>query len=189
MFTSFTEVPMPPKLLRYVAEHEAECTQCGVIKPRADFKKTPKQQMIWCKACSNASNFVRLSKDLRTYLCCKLSVIRGSAKKKGIPCTIDIEYLLGVWGQQNGKCFYSGIPLVYVQGAGKRDFSPSLDKIIPALGYVPGNVVFCTSLTNSVKTNLCLDDMRVYLHPHFYNKAVKHLQTYLPEALAVAQAA
>jgi len=53
-------------------------------------------------------------------------------------------------------CPVLGIPLKL--GAG--DCSPSLDRIIPDLGYVPGNVVVMSHRANTIKNNATLDELR-----------------------------
>jgi hypothetical protein len=50
------------------------------------------------------------------------------------------------------RCPVLGIPLVVGVGVVGPN-SPTLDKIIPALGYVPGNVVVISHRANSIKHN------------------------------------
>jgi hypothetical protein len=49
-------------------------------------------------------------------------------------------------------CPVFGIPLFHGQGQA-GDNSPTLDRIIPALGYVPGNVLIISNRANRIKTN------------------------------------
>jgi len=73
------------------------------------------------------------------------------AKKNSLPFDLDVEYLLSIasdncpvfkqefrWGRHNGK---------------SHDFTPSLDRIIPELGYVKGNVAFISVKANRIKNN------------------------------------
>jgi hypothetical protein len=46
------------------------------------------------------------------------------------------------------------------QGRGNFDNSPSLDKIIPAKGYVRGNVVVVSMLANRLKSNATIEQLR-----------------------------
>jgi hypothetical protein len=73
------------------------------------------------------------------------------AKKQNIPFDLTIDYLLSIasdncpvfkqefrWGRHKGK---------------PHDFTPSLDRIIPELGYVEGNVAFISNKANRIKNN------------------------------------
>jgi hypothetical protein len=70
---------------------------------------------------------------------------RSRAKKQGIPFSITEDDVV-----ITAVCPALGIPLV--AGVGKpQDGSPSLDKINPSRGYVPGNVQVISYLANSIK--------------------------------------
>lgn len=73
------------------------------------------------------------------------------AKISNLPFDIDLNYLTEIatkccpifkqefrWGRHKGK---------------PNDFTPSLDRIVPELGYVKGNVVFISVLANRIKNN------------------------------------
>lgn len=47
----------------------------------------------------------------------------------------------------------------------------SLDKVIPERGYVAGNVVLCSNRFNTVKNDLSLEELSLYI-PSFYNKLI-----------------
>lgn len=70
------------------------------------------------------------------------------SKTQNLPFTItlgDIPHIPDV-------CPVLNIPLK--KGVGKaHDNSPSLDKIFPALGYVPGNIRIISRRANLIKTN------------------------------------
>lgn len=74
------------------------------------------------------------------------------SKRDGIPFDLDYPFLLSI---ATDKCPVFGTPFVWVsygRGYGKID-SPSLDRIIPELGYVKGNVVFISNVANTIKNN------------------------------------
>jgi hypothetical protein len=43
---------------------------------------------------------------------------------------------------------------------GRTPSSPSLDRIVPSLGYVPGNVVVVSWKVNRIKCDASVDDLR-----------------------------
>jgi hypothetical protein len=50
-------------------------------------------------------------------------------------------------------CPVLGIPLEISSGSGGSDYSPALDRIIPQLGYVPGNIIVISKKANQIKNN------------------------------------
>ncbi|MFF4026978.1 hypothetical protein ACFYY5_29420 [Nocardia elegans] len=67
-------------------------------------------------------------------------------------------------------------------GKGRNDpHSCSVDKIIPELGYVEGNVVLLTKRINSVKYDLTLDEMKRWM-PGWHRKLTRFMdQVTAPE--------
>lgn len=74
---------------------------------------------------------------------------RGRAKSKSIPFSIDIETLRLRW---TGKCEITGLPFVVAKGH-QGIYSPSIDRIDPALGYVDGNCRFILASINWFKSS------------------------------------
>lgn len=73
------------------------------------------------------------------------------AKKKGIEFTISYEYVVSLITE---KCPILGIELSWCsQSVIVTDNSPSLDRVIPSLGYVDGNVVWVSSRANRIKND------------------------------------
>jgi len=50
-----------------------------------------------------------------------------------------------------------GIPLKF----GGKDYAPSMDKIIPALGYVKGNIQIISMRANRIKSNATTEELRL----------------------------
>jgi hypothetical protein len=78
---------------------------------------------------------------------------RGRAKRKGYPHTITEKDIV-----IPEFCPYLGIPLC-LSNDKKWDNSPSLDKKVPSLGYVPGNVEVISEKANRIKTNASADEV------------------------------
>lgn len=86
---------------------------------------------------------------------------RARAKKLELPFTITIDDIV-----IPNFCPILGIELK--KGEGKsHDNSPSLDRIIPSLGYVPGNIQVISYRANRIKNDATLDELR---------KLVAHLE-------------
>lgn len=56
-------------------------------------------------------------------------------------------------------CPILGIPL-FRGPRGGRDHSPSLDKVRPELGYVPGNVIVISNRANRLKADATIKELR-----------------------------
>jgi hypothetical protein len=82
---------------------------------------------------------------------------RKRAKDNNLPCNINTEYLLSIY-PGDGLCPALHIPLMW-GGEGGRSNSPSLDKKVPALGYVRGNVAFISNKANQIKSNATTEEV------------------------------
>lgn len=94
-----------------------------------------------------------------------LANAKRSARHQGLPCnleTIDDIPLVT-------HCPVFGTPLV--RGSLGRETSPSLDKIVPELGYVKGNVVIVSHRANRLKSDATLGELQ--LLAKFYKKFAK----------------
>ncbi len=96
-------------------------------------------------------------RSLEWYLARHLSGWRFTSREQGLPeMDLDVPYLLELFERQNGRCHYTGAVLEWnthgVKHAGLGSANVmSLDRQVPSLGYVRGNVVFCTYQANSMK--------------------------------------
>lgn len=90
---------------------------------------------------------------------------KARAKQFNVPCSIKrCDIVLP------DICPILGIPLVF--GDGKRtDNSPSLDRIIPKLGYVVGNIAVISFRANMIKSLGTADEHRKIAH-YIENKGV-----------------
>ena len=76
-----------------------------------------------------------------------LSLAKQRAKKKGVPFNLTEKDI-----RIGKRCPVLGVP--FVRGKNKRpiDTSPTLDRINPNRGYVPGNVIVISALANRIKS-------------------------------------
>jgi hypothetical protein len=109
-----------------------------------------------CKTCqalrSKRYSKEQLKKNPFKYICGKK---KSQAKYHGINFDISPEYLEKMWNKQNGLCFALAVPLD-LYSPEPHDYKASLDRIVPEMGYIEGNVTWLSSLANRVKTN-CTD--------------------------------
>lgn len=96
--------------------------------------------------------------DIEFYIKRRIGTVKSRANKNNINFNLDAKYLIDLWNQQSGRCFYSNLPM---NNSMKQDGfqswdGPSLDRIEPTIGYVKGNVVWCIFGINSFKQSLGL---------------------------------
>jgi hypothetical protein len=87
---------------------------------------------------------------------------RYRSKRKNISFELTKEYVMDLFEEQDGKCYYSGIQLNVVKENKDRTHDPfkmSLDCVDPELGYVKGNVVWCAYCVNALKLKMSKEDM------------------------------
>ena len=117
------------------------CRECG--KPARPGKPT-------CKTCLNKNaqqRHARVEKDPRISM---YSSAKHRARQLNIPFSIDVDDIV-----IPAYCPVFGIELK--RGHQKiSDYSPTLDKIIPELGYIKGNVVVMSRIANRLKNNSSL---------------------------------
>lgn len=76
-----------------------------------------------------------------------------NAKVRKIPFNLTTKDLHEVYDIQNGVCALSGLSFIRGNGTGPSIFTIGLDRIVPALGYVKGNVRFILHGLNALKSN------------------------------------
>ena len=81
--------------------------------------------------------------------------IKFHAKAKGIPFELQVSDII-----IPEKCPVLGITLERGKDRAS-DNSPSLDKINPALGYIPGNVRVLSQRANLLKSNATVEELRL----------------------------
>lgn len=128
---------MPPKPVTFCVKHQ-------------EFKKRRKPRGWLCKSCSNEQDRAWHRKDPRPKM---LWDAKRRAKTEDVPFSLlrqDFEVPL--------VCPVLGIP-IYVGNGVASDNSPSMDKIIPKLGYVVGNVAVISSRANRLKSDATVQEI------------------------------
>lgn len=140
-----------------------KCSRCGEVKPLERFgvirrKGKPERRCLHCLDCRQKMRSVKLSRDINYYLRDKFNKIKARAKKDKTPFNITLDYFVNLY---NGECFYFGTPLE------RGDIS--VDRLLPNEGYIVGNIVFCSVKANTIKSNLTLSELEIWI-PRFYQK-------------------
>ncbi len=131
------------------------CRICNIEKPFEEFSRRNDYATVGyrneCKPCRT-----RQSKYLNTFrghFVQLLGHAKANAAQRSDRGRIDagvfeltIEDLEDIWNEQQGKCYYSGIPLSYTC----NDWRTSLERLDNTKGYIRENVVLCCLECNNI---------------------------------------
>jgi len=139
------------------------CSNCKIEKKVSEFHKASSAKdgyNYYCKLCNNqhAKKYrenhpvkvkratLRFREDNLEYFMVRSAKLR--AKKYNLPFNLDIEDIhIPIF------CPYLRIKLNLTKGNGRKESSPSLDRIIPELGYIKGNIEVISDKANRMKSN------------------------------------
>ena len=141
------------------------CTVCNETKPAEAMVKDARIKSGYssrCKEClrkqNKARDFAKYNENRRHKhrsdpVPKLLSGAKHRAEQQGVPFDLTASDV-----HVPCDCPALGIPLLV--GERVTDNSPTLDKIIPALGYIRGNVVVISHLANRIKSNATPEQIR-----------------------------
>ena len=140
-----------------------KCSTCSIVKEDVEFKRSDKKSGNQCRSCKNArllrrKNERRESNPLLFSITEKIQSAKRRAKRDGYPFAISVSDI-----KINEFCPILGIKIDYTQQNAKAPNSASLDKKVPELGYVPGNVEIISYRANYIKGNATKDELRKIL--------------------------
>lgn len=142
------------------------CKDCGIPKPESDY--TPslwKNGVYRCRPCKTAYGKKRKAVvGSGAYRTAKLHQWRSGIKtrcdKSGVKFELTVDHLRLMLNEQDNKCAISKIELMPPQRGGWATWdSPSVDRIKPELGYVPGNVRLVLHCINSFRGSMSDEQM------------------------------
>jgi hypothetical protein len=89
-----------------------------------------------------------------------LARVKNRSCKKGVPFSLTVDDIKGLMEEQKWRCAVSGIRFMVGKGA-DSPFQPSLDRIEPSKGYVPGNVRIVCYIVNLAMNKWGEDPLRL----------------------------
>jgi len=140
------------EIASWPADHK-KCRVCQEVLPFSNFHKNKKTLFginTECKDCR-----IPKSKNQWKYSSLELRILnrtRTRANQKGLLFDLKIE---DIYIPQ--KCPVFNLDFIHEIG---HDLSPSIDRIIPALGYVRSNIQIISNLANRIKSNANAQQVR-----------------------------
>lgn len=144
--------------------HGKSCPQCSNtirrVNQSACVACESSKQLIRTKRPEVAQQIQKASQRRRKAMSAELKMHvrrRSDARKNNIPYTLDISDIV-----IPDICPVLGIPIVANQPI-SSDYSPSLDRFIPELGYIQGNVYVISNRANRIKNDASVEEIRLLL--------------------------
>lgn len=136
----------------------SRCSQCAAEASRAWAKNNPEKARANCRA-QRAKNPGAYREKKRTYrrnnpVRSALWAAKNRAVSMGVPFSLTFESVPPI----PDTCPVLGIPL-RSGGDTPIEFSPSLDRLRPELGYVDTNVAWISYRANRIKSDASLEEL------------------------------
>lgn len=97
--------------------------------------------------------------DKERYFWDKAKDIQAKSTKKGWPCDIDYKFLIELYDKQEGKCAYSGLPILPIKQE-KVYNTLSIDRQDSSKYYTKDNIVLCVLCLNYLKSNFDMEEIQ-----------------------------
>lgn len=154
---------------------ERQCTKCLNFLSVENFEKQGKyirRMCISCKRTYAKQNYTQIRNSIQKNILYRIKCWKNRAIKNNIEFNLDYDYVISILNLQQFKCFYSDQDMLFSGTTTNHHYSLSCDRVIPELGYIKGNIVFCIHKINLIKNNMTLEEMRSWT-PIFYEKIEK----------------
>lgn len=146
------------------------CQNCG----KDYFRKTPSGK--WCPSCREHTGKWYLNKlDPDKRICRLLGPAKNRAKTKGLPYDLTKDYILELFHKNEERCCLTNIKFEignYGTKGQVNPYAPSIDRIVPSLGYVKGNVRLIVYHLNVALSDFGTDAFDKLIYAYSSNKGV-----------------
>lgn len=133
------------------------CSKCGSLKGLSEFTRDNSKsggitsQCATCRA--SYAKHTRAKSPFKKILAAKKHI----CKAKGLPFDLDEDYLKSIYVN---VCPILGIEMIQMnQDNPRAEENATLDRLIPELGYVKGNVTFMSFRANRIKSDATKDEI------------------------------
>lgn len=134
------------------------CIVCGEEKTTAKFYKRPDGSVEnTCRRCRRRAEYKQQNNSPIDYLRNILAKAKYGAKKRDLEWDLNIDQVMQIWDEQNGRCALSGVLMQAAKdGKGRKDLNVSLDRIDQDKGYLfaPRNVQLVCLRVNLIKHDM-----------------------------------
>ena len=150
------------------------CDECGssfdYLRGPSEFKRYPKHYCLDCRGKGYATKTHGMSRDKKGRMTTEYNMWQNAnhrAKRFNVPFDLQPEDII-----IPDVCPVLGISLIRSVGNTHTGNSPSLDRIIPELGYVKDNVLVVSYRANTMKSDGTLEDLKNLYE--FYKEVIEN---------------
>lgn len=133
-------------------QYKPHCNQCTALKA----KEWRKQNPDYFKRKKKIAQYPKSDRLLMSAIRDRVTTARRNNKRVNRPFNIDADYMYQLWKDQQGKCYLTGFT---IKIAKHTSYGLSIDKLIPELGYVKGNVKWTCWMANRAKGDLSINQL------------------------------
>ncbi len=158
-----------PSQFQIVTNNSKRCSECREVLATDCFRymgvNTASGFCSMCKACCYSKR-VRSKECVRKrvlkhssidrFLCHLWQNAKGNAKRRKLEFVLAREWMRHAYDQQGGRCYYSGIPMTFMERCVGSNIS--LERINCKIGYVPDNVALCCWAINMSKGTQSIEE-------------------------------
>lgn len=137
--------------LRETGRNDLSCTRFCNRHNKPKIHRNKPMRGWFCNDCNNEKRKKWYQKDPRSVM--RLSA-KARAKRDGLPFNLEISDIV-----IPDVCPVFGIPL-FVGDRTQHDYAPTLDRIIPKLGYVKGNVRVISYRANRIRNDATFAELK-----------------------------
>lgn len=133
-----------------------KCTNCSF-----EFL-TRANRILRCTPCSKINEFSKNMLNIGWRLNKLISNAKHRSKDKDLDFNLDLDHIMYLWNSNKGKCCITGRVFDLSKYGEKGQVSPnapSIDRIIPKLGYTIGNVRLVTYHVNVALSEFGLENL------------------------------
>lgn len=136
------------------------CQSCEFIKDESEFPIRKDKKGIlrpYCNECAKDIAKARYDHHRKTNpFLHKVTRARSRSQYLRVPFNLDKEYLESIW---TGECPVFNVSIFMNERNRVDEYAAELDRFIPELGYVKGNVTFLSRRANRLKNSASLDEL------------------------------
>ena len=155
-------------------QHQKKCNECKKVLPSTEFytktKKNNRKVLDYiCRPCKNKKDMIYRRNNFEKMI---LKRLKKRAERKNVPVSVTAGYLKK-FIPDDMICPVLGIKMEVGQKISNVN-SPSVDRIIPEKGYVPGNIIIVSNKVNWIKSNATPDE--IIKVGKFYKKLLEEME-------------
>jgi len=136
-------------------KYESRCKRCKRIYQREWRTKWSNERRKIANKATLDSFYKHAEYNVKRVIQHKISGWKNRAKMKEVSYDLTVDYLVKLWNEQEGRCYYTGRKMNFVPRRGRcgktNPDNFSLDRLNPNEGYVKGNVKWCCWIVNTSK--------------------------------------